>query len=240
MKEVTFLGTRAQWNNKVSRTLPESHSCLSAFAPRQYAVDFAIRMVGWQELNLRICMNTENNAQSTIDNEIPASKFVEMLQCDGAREYMVDYDSDTRLEYLNQEIAKRIGAKAPDIPEHKVPNHFIIQQAAERYFSLVAQETRSLHFSRQELTIILNTTCCPVWQWYPYVSVAGMVADDNGVESLEELEPDSILRQLIEKLAHFSPTQNVALVDVCERIWRSQSGLPFDELCAELGMPLTQ
>jgi hypothetical protein len=67
-----------------------------------------------------------------------------------------------------------------------------------------------------------------------------MVADDNGVESLEELEPESILRKLIEKLAHFSPTQNAALVDVCERVWRSQGGLPLDELCAELGMPLTE
>ena len=202
-------------------------------------MDFVIRMVGWQELNLRICMNTENNGQPTANYEAPASRFVEMLHSDGAREYMRDFDSDTRLEYLSKEIAKRIGSNAAEIPEHKVPNQFIIQQAAERYFSLVARATSSLHFSSQELTIILNTTCCPVWQWHAYQSVAGMVADDNGVESLKELEPDSILRQLIEKLAHFSPTQNAALVDVCERVWRSQSGLPFDELCAELGMPLT-
>ena len=72
------------------------------------------------------------------------------------------------------------------------------------------------------------------------MSVAGMVADDNGVDSLEELTPDSGLRVLIEKLVELTPAENAALVDVCERVWRSQSGLPLDELCAELGMPLTQ
>lgn len=185
-------------------------------------------------------MKTEINNEATIDYETPESKFVEMLHRDGAREYMGDFDSDTRLEYLSQEIAKRICAKAAEIPEHKVPNHFVIQQAAERYFSLVARATTSLRFSQRELTIILNTTCSPVWQWHAYQSVAGMVADDNGVESLEELAPDAILRLLIEKLAQLSPTQNAALVDICEMVWRSRSGRPLDELCAELGMPLTE
>lgn len=72
------------------------------------------------------------------------------------------------------------------------------------------------------------------------MSVAGMVADDQGVESLDELGLDSILRLLILKLAKLTPTENAALVDVCERVWRSKGGLPLDEMCLEFGMPLTQ
>lgn len=185
-------------------------------------------------------MNTQTNSQSTIDYETPVSNFVKLLQSDGAREYARDFDWLTRLEYLTQEIGKRINHNADEINGHKIPNNFIIQQAAERYFSLVTRATRSLHFSQPEMTIILNSTCSPFWQWDAYMSVAGMVADDQGVESLDELEPDSILRLLILKLAKLSPTENAALVDVCERIWRSQSGLPLDELCVEFGMPLTQ
>lgn len=184
-------------------------------------------------------MKTEINNEATIDYETPASKFVEMLHRDGAREYMGDMDSDRRLGYLEYEVAVRNGTTTGMDSVHKIPDNFVIQQAAERYFSLVDDAKRSLRFSQQELTIILNTTCSPVWQWYANMSVAGMVADDNGVDSLEELTPDSTLRLLIEKLVELSPAQNAALVDVCERIWRSQSGQPFDELCAELGMPLT-
>ncbi len=184
-------------------------------------------------------MNTEINSQSTTDYETPKSQFVKLLQLDGAREYIRDFDIDVRLELLKNEITKRIFSNASEITANAVPNHFVIQQAAERYFSLVTRATLSLHFSQPEMTIILNTTCSPVWQWHAYSSVAGMVADDNGVESMDELEPDSILRMLIKKLGQLSPTENAALVDICERVWRSQSELPLDELCAELGMPLT-
>ncbi len=184
-------------------------------------------------------MNTQAHSQSTIEYEAPKSQFVEMLHLDGAREYIRDFDSDVRLEYLKKEITKRIFANTSEITASTVPNHFVIQQAAERYFSLITRATRRLHFSQPEMTIILNTTCSPVWQWHAYSSVAGMVADDNGVEGLEDLEPNSILRLLIQKLAQLSPTENAALVDVCERVWRSHSELPLDELCAELEMPLT-
>ena len=40
MKKVTFLGTKARWNDKVPRTALEGHSCLSAFAPGQYCRGF--------------------------------------------------------------------------------------------------------------------------------------------------------------------------------------------------------
>jgi hypothetical protein len=35
MKEVTSLGAKAQWDDKVPRPAPEGHTCLSAFAPWQ-------------------------------------------------------------------------------------------------------------------------------------------------------------------------------------------------------------
>lgn len=109
-------------------------------------------------------MNTQTNSQTTTDYEIPKSQFVEMLHLDGAREYTRDFDRDVRLEYLKKEIAKRVCSNDSEINANAVPNHFVVQQAAERYFSLVTSATRSLHFSQPEMTIILNTTCSPFWQ----------------------------------------------------------------------------
>lgn len=184
-------------------------------------------------------MTTQINTDSTTDEGMPLSKFTQMLSQDGGREYARDFDSHRRLEFIQEQIASRNDAKAAVVPEHKIPDQFVIQQAAERYFLLVKGALTDLKFSREEITIVLNTTCGPVWQWDPWGNVAAMVANDNGVEGLKELPPDSTIRLLIEKLIPLTPLQNAALVDFCEKVWRSRNGLPFDELCAEVGLELT-
>jgi hypothetical protein len=47
-----------------------------------------------------------------------------------------------------------------------------------------------------------------------------MVADSNGIESIEELQEGSAMRKLLEKLTLLTPLENAALVDACERVWR--------------------
>ncbi|WP_374662843.1 hypothetical protein [Inhella sp.] len=70
------------------------------------------------------------------------------------------------------------------------------------------------------MNTILNIECGPIWEWDPTLSVARMVADDQGVRRLKELQEDDPLRILLEKLVKLSPAEDGALVDICERIWR--------------------
>lgn len=97
-----------------------------------------------------------------------------------------------------------------------------MEQAGERYFSLVGRAQHSLRgrFTSAEFACILSVDCGSIWEWDAYSTVADMVADANGVGALDELEPKSVLRQLLYKLIELSPLENAALVDACEQIWR--------------------
>lgn len=75
-------------------------------------------------------------------------------------------------------------------------------------------------FTSKELITILNCECGPVWQWDINMPVVAMVANDQGVDSLDEAPEGSKLRALLEKLLALSPSENAALVDACERVWR--------------------
>ena len=75
-------------------------------------------------------------------------------------------------------------------------------------------------FSDSEFQVILNCECNDIWDWNTSTSVATMVADDNGIDSLDDMPNESPMRVLLEKLALLSPTENAALVDACERVWR--------------------
>jgi hypothetical protein len=52
-----------------------------------------------------------------------------------------------------------------------------------------------------------------------------MVAADFGIELLSDVSEGSNLHILIEKLIRLSPTQEAALVDMCERYWRNDVSL---------------
>lgn len=162
---------------------------------------------------------------------------------DGA-ECTFDSQRDNRLSFLNTAVCQRNGVNREKEIEsflaHRVarlemsdPNqfsaHFVIEQAAERYFNLINHEMLALDgmFTVDEFATILNTTCNPVWDWAPWMPVSGIVADDNGVCNLNELTVGSPMRILLEKLRKLSASQNVALVDSCERLWRDQGQGPL-------------
>ena len=97
-----------------------------------------------------------------------------------------------------------------------------IEQAAHRYFMLLDEVEAQLkgRFSKDDFQVILNAECQPTWEWDPRLSVAKMVADDNGIYRLNQLAADSFMRQLLEKLMALNPLENAVLVDACERVWR--------------------
>jgi hypothetical protein len=136
-------------------------------------------------------------------------------------EFSNDFAKSMRRSELLKAIDLRRGGENRPSP-NRFSSGFIAEQAAARYFMLLDTAHAALkgNFSEQDFSVILNAECTPVWQWDPGHSVAAMVADDNGIESLEELPEGGSMRSLIEKLIALTPLENAALVDACERVWR--------------------
>jgi hypothetical protein len=128
-----------------------------------------------------------------------------------------DFERDQRRGNLLHAIDARRGDG-----ERRYSSHLVIEQAAERFFELVAVAEDRLHgrFTDDEFLAIANSTCTPIWNWNRHTSVASMVANDRGIDSIDDLKKGSPLRLLLEKLVELTPVENAALVDVCERVWR--------------------
>ena len=179
--------------------------------------------------------NTPSNDDSTPE----VRPFMEtLLQSSPGGEDQYDYNWPTRHKFLEKEILARMGASSE--PTTRISSFYILQIAAERGFMLIADAIESMSdmFVIEEFDLMLNTTCSPVWQWDRYMSIATFVADDNGVESDAALEPGSSLGVLLEKLARLTTTQNAALVDVCERLWRDSRTTPLEESLEAMGFRL--
>lgn len=174
------------------------------------------------------------------EQESLRAPFLELLERDGGSPYQYDLDSAQRIEYIQAQLLLRRGTTNLLGGPATVPLQFAAQQAIERFYLLCAGALSGISLTAHELTCILNTTCGPYWQWYVDDSVAQMVADDNGISSLDELPEGSMMRDLLEKLGCLDPLQNAALVDFCERFWRTSSQDGFSETCAKLGLNLVK
>lgn len=140
---------------------------------------------------------------------------------DECREYSRDMMKVVRRSALVRAFDVRRGTDALCGPA-RFSSGFIAEQAAYRYFMLLDETQAKLkgNFSEEDFQVILNAECGPMWEWDPMLSVAQMVADDSGVESLKDLPESSHMRQLLQKLLELTSLENAALVDACERVWR--------------------
>lgn len=136
-------------------------------------------------------------------------------------EYQVDSMQHARRMDLLDAVNLRRGSEHLSRPE-RFSSAFIVEQAAHRHFMLVeaVQARVKGRFTGAEFRVILNCECSPLWQWDTYMSVAMMVADDQGVDDIDELAEGDPLRTLLQKLGALTPTEDAALVDACERVWR--------------------
>lgn len=101
-------------------------------------------------------------------------------------------------------------------------SRLIVEQAAQRFFELAKHAADGLRgrFTEREWGLLLSCAPSPAWNWDQRTTVATMVAEDLGIEALDELHPDSELRALLVKLGDLTPLENATLVDACERVWR--------------------
>lgn len=143
------------------------------------------------------------------------------LQAEDRAETFRDVDKPLRRSTVMAAVETRQGAKSLD-PSERHSSGFIVEQAAHRFFELTATTELGLkgRFTETELLTILNTTCTTIWYWDRYTTVASMVADDQGIRSIKDLDKEHPLRVLLEKLLKLSAVENAVLVDVCERVWR--------------------
>jgi len=135
---------------------------------------------------------------------------------DAGREFIFDFNANVRISELEGQVQCRQGLGHRD---GAFSARFVLEEAGWRYFSLLAAELQDLQgfLTEQELIVILNTTASPVWEWLPGMTLAGVVADDHGIESLDA---DTAVVRLVRKLAKLTPAQCLAVVDVCEQVWR--------------------
>lgn len=155
--------------------------------------------------------------KSTCMSQTFESFISELRTSTGSAHLAVDFEQPTRRHQLSEAVSARVGVSGS-----RVAPETVLEQAGARYFSLVARARRSLkgRFSEAEWSYILNTECTPIWQWDAGLSVATMVADDNGIESADDAASDEVLGSLLDKLVKLSPLENATLVDACEQVWR--------------------
>ncbi len=136
-------------------------------------------------------------------------------------DFGMDFEGLRDLEKLEKYVKARNGR--PGSPKRYFTS-LIVYQALIRYFQVLECEASSLDdmFTRKEILCILNSECCPIWNFRGDNSVASMVANDNGIESWDELKEGSAMEILLKKLANLTSLQNAILVDLCECIWRHQ------------------
>jgi hypothetical protein len=148
----------------------------------------------------------------------PKTLLMQALQSDSTDGAEGAFDSDryTRAETLLAE-AQRRGPYREDAGSFSAG--YTLEVAAQRYFELLNVELLSLQgfLTESELVALLNTTASPVWDWRAGFTLAGILADDQGIESLED---DTLMGRFVRKLSTLTHSQCVALVDACERIWR--------------------
>lgn len=125
-------------------------------------------------------------------------------------------------EYTLQRLTNSLNFRESDVLN--IPCDVPMVQASARYFMLL--ETAAEHlkgrFSSADFRFLLNTQCTPIWDWEPSHSLASMVADEYGIEDLDELDVGNPLRVFLERLLTLSPLEDAVLVDACEQVWRGR------------------
>lgn len=175
-----------------------------------------------------------------IENNVSANEFIQSLE-DSIEDslHVLALDSEIAAEKLLRHYESR---KNPteQANEYPIPIQGVILQGMERYDDLIGQTLEDMQgmFNAEEIRILLSATNAEVTRWSYGRSLASDVADDLGIESLDEVAEDTPLKSLLLKLLELDSTQTLALTDFCERYWRNPQSGDLDDVCESLGLKL--
>ncbi len=137
-------------------------------------------------------------------------------------EQRYDFYGDHRLDFLKGEVGERNGMCAVNSPHSVFSARYIVQLAAERHFKMMAYARKSMRekFTKTDIVILLNSAMSSVSELRICLNMATSVADDLGIENLDELPEDSPTRILMDKLLSLTFFQDIALLELTENFWR--------------------
>jgi hypothetical protein len=158
------------------------------------------------------------------------------------REERFYFEKHSDENYLRVEVQKRNGYLEEFGTDHVYSTQFVIQQAALRHFEMMelVVPTMATLFSEQEILLLLNVNCGPIWRWRAGCSLVSDVAGEYGVEDLSDVEEDSDIKLLLIKLLKLDSLQTLALMDLCERYWRNQNYSSLAEGFESMGLVLAE
>ena len=130
-------------------------------------------------------------------------------------------DRPQRHRFLRSQIEAHRGDRKR--LQQRLSAGYVIEEAAKRYFQLMESTIKNLRgkFNADDFHFLLNTNCSPVWSLNVGISLLDQVLDNFGVEAstLADIH-DKKLRSLIKKLSRLSATEELAVVEACELVWR--------------------
>jgi hypothetical protein len=132
-----------------------------------------------------------------------------------------ELDSESRLNFLKIRIEARRGNRSR--PYSRLSASYVLQEAAKRHFQLMEVTFEGLRgkFNDVDFEYLLNTNCSTVWRVDHYPDLPGCVLDNLGIyASTSDEIGDENLSSLIDKLKDLSATEQLALIEACELVWR--------------------
>lgn len=132
-----------------------------------------------------------------------------------------EFDCEKRLNFLKVRIEARRGNRSR--PHGRISAGYVMEEAAKRHFQLMEVTFESLRgkFDEVDFEFLLITNCSPVWRVGHYIDLPSCVLDNlsSYASTPTELEDDN-LKRLIDKLKDLSPTEQLAVIEACELVWR--------------------
>lgn len=95
-------------------------------------------------------------------------------------------------------------------------------QACNRYFMLMQYTLTELkeRFTEDEFFFLASLGYNPIWQTYTNMFVEASRYYKNHLSAGGEVKPH--IEELLAKLKHLTPVENLALADACEMVWRGR------------------
>jgi hypothetical protein len=149
-------------------------------------------------------------------------------------------DNKPKLRFLTQEICARNGGAIALSKEHVISSQFIVLQMSCNYANILTETINSMSykFTKDNLITLLQVNCSAIWQTDFFKTPLQMVIDFYQINSIDDLDKNPDLKDLVEKLEQLSVVENYALVDVCEQFWRNKRSGSFRENFKQLRLEL--